>query len=101
MSLRDHMQSDLAMMLNADEFAEAITLCGVPLTAIVDISKESASYEDRPSVFVETATIRIAEEFVTLPDVGRQVEFNGEEWVMGQIDDEDGLVAIRIWRDAA
>ncbi|UZP67660.1 hypothetical protein N1030_01455 [Desulfovibrio mangrovi] len=101
MSLRDQMQADLAMMTSTDEFGEEITLCGASIIAIVDVSKESGSYDDRQAVFVETATLRFAEGAVALPPVGRQVEFNGEDWIMGPTDEEDGLLVLRLWRDLA
>lgn len=101
MSLRDHMQADLAMMMSTNEFGEEITFCGVSFVAIVDLSREPASYDDRQSVFVESATLRIAEGAVLLPDVGRRVEFNGEEWIVGQTEDEDGLQVVHLWRDLA
>lgn len=101
MSLRDHMQADLAMMMSTNEFGEEITLCGASIVAIVDISKDSASYDDRQSVFVETAVLRVTEGAVSFPAVGRQVEFNGEEWIMGPTEDEDGLQVVHLWRDLA
>ncbi|MDR2891601.1 MAG: hypothetical protein LBV80_00720 [Deltaproteobacteria bacterium] len=91
------------VFLNPDEFAESepIRLNGVACIAQIvgPVSTTGEFADGRPGVVFESATIHIAAGLVPLPRADREIDWNGQKWMVSEARDNMGLFKIEVYRE--
>lgn len=91
------------VFLNLNEFAETkpVTLNGVSCVAQV-IGPQTATAETKESrdgVSFETAVIIVGAGAVPLPRADREINWNGDKWIVSGAQDNKGLFRIELYRE--
>lgn len=89
--------------LNTSEFAEIspATLNGVSCVAQVigPHTQMSEAGDGRVGVSFETAVIHIAAGKIPLPLADREINWNGEKWIVSEAADNDFIFRIAVYRE--
>jgi hypothetical protein len=105
MSFKDQLRADLAgVFLNPGEFADAVTLQGRPVSAVVSQDAAEALDEWRkrtqepPGVGVRLLTLSLAADAVDRLYPDDVVPFAGEQWMVLSAAVSAGLLTLHLYR---
>lgn len=109
MTLRDAMRAEASrVFLNLDEFAEKISIEGVPETpAVCDWSMEPGGEHlygnpgDTWGVNTVHAEITLAAGIIPMPETGQELLINDRLWTVLSAHELSGLLHLRIYRNVA
>lgn len=91
------------VFLNPSEFAESepISLNGILCDAQVigPHTAQPQTGDDRPGVSFETAVIHFPAGLMPLPRADREINWNGQTWIVAEAQDNKGIFRIEIYRE--
>ncbi|MDR2946715.1 MAG: hypothetical protein LBV79_08225 [Candidatus Adiutrix sp.] len=101
-AFRDMLQRDAERVFtNPNEFGEAATINGVAVQVVISGRKsETAEREDdRPGVVFESAVLNYPTGKLPLPRANREIDWNGDKWMVLSAADNNGLHRLEIYRE--
>ncbi|KAF5065399.1 hypothetical protein DSECCO2_274490 [anaerobic digester metagenome] len=100
MNFRSILQDEVEQVfLNADEFAEEITLNGLPVTAQVVWISRDASLGQTPGLAQERLRLHVAEQAAPEDtDDGVELELNGNSWTIESSQRCSGILVLTLTR---
>ena len=94
MSFKEQAIADFSTFLNVEEFGDTVDFDGVPM-ACVHVDDEAPSTGEGITALESTLTTE-ASNFDTIPVVRQRVTIDGEQATVTRVDEEQGLVVLRL-----
>ncbi len=95
MTLREQVTADLSAFLNADEFGEVVDIDGSAVTCVFDPVVETPASQE--GVLNQDRTISArASDFAEQPVVGQRLTIAGEQANVVAVDEQQGMLVIRL-----
>lgn len=92
-----------SVFLNTAEFAEQepVFLNGVPCNAQVigPQSVPSSLSDGRPGIIYEQAVIHVSSNKIALPRANREIEWNGQPWIVNSASENKGIIRMELYRE--
>lgn len=102
MELKEAMALEAASVFaNPAEFGRLTRLEGKTFQAVISGPKTALTPigDDRPGVIFETAVLNYPAGFLPLPKADREVDWEGQKWMVMQSHDNDGLHRLELYRE--
>lgn len=105
MTLKYQMAEDLLrVFLNPDDFGQEVDLDGRRVLAIVKDEGEGHDTDGtievrRPGVLVRVVSLYVRAADVDRPKPGRVLTLDGVQWTVSRVEDQDGMLAVQLWRE--
>ena len=100
MALRDYFKSDLAAMINTDEFATVHTINGTKVNVVVDedlYKERQQSLSDPEAYFPATVSYHVvASVSGSRPKVNSVQIFDGKKYIVFDVQEDEGLYYITL-----
>lgn len=94
MSLRDQVIADLPTFTNVGEFGSTLSIDGVPMTCVL-VNDEAPTDDEGVSV-LESTLYAPAAGFTAEPQVRQRMDIGGRQANVVRVDDDQGMLAIRL-----
>lgn len=100
MTFKDQFAEDLPTFLNVDEFADSVNFDGVTMACVLEGNGDTVGGPD--GVINQDIVVRTREaNFAAVPVVGQRVELDGEPADVIAVNDDQGMLEIRLrWWDS-
>ena len=102
MSFKEALQHDAERVFtNLEEFGEETVINGMTVQAVISGPKSelTESGDHRPGVVFETATINYPGGQLPLPRADREIDWNGQKWLVLNAADNKGIHRLEIYRE--
>lgn len=102
MNFKEALQHDAERIFtNPEEFGEETVINGITVQAVISGPKNEMSEreDNRPGVIFETAILNYPADKLPLPRADREIDWNGQKWMVLNAADNKGIHRLEIYRE--